>query len=472
MRSTPPAPHPVLVVDDDEMSLLLVCEALRRVGLDRVLTCRDSRRVAELLARQPVEILFLDLAMPHVGGEELLGIVSRNYPQTLVVIVTATEDVETAVRCIKRGAFDYLTKPIDLGRLATVVKNALVMRELHQENAALRQRAGAPGPSRPDLFAEIVTCNPRMHLLFQYAETVAPTHEPVLITGETGVGKDLLARAIHAASGRRGDYVAVNVAGLDDTIFADTLFGHGRGAFTGAERARPGLVKQAATGTLLLDEIGDLAAASQAKLLRLLQEGDYFPLGQDSPKCSAARILSATNQDLWQAVKRGQFRKDLNYRLRTHHLHLPPLRERLDDLPLLLDRFAGEAAVPLHRPKPRVPERLIRLLEGYAFPGNIRELRAMVFEAVSRSVIAKTLPLEPFEQYLDQQREEREVAPDLERDAETAFSHGASMPTLKEATERLVKEALRRCHGNQTAAARLLGISQQAVSKRLQRLSS
>jgi transcriptional regulator with PAS, ATPase and Fis domain len=306
----------------------------------------------------------------------------------------------------------------------------------------------------------------------RWARQLAASDLAVMLLAETGAGKELFAQAIHAASGRRGDYVAVNGAGLDDTIFADTLFGHGRGAFTGAERARPGLVKQAAAGTLLLDEIGDLAAASQAKLLRLLQEGDYFPLGQDSPKRSAARILSATNQDLWQAVKRGQFRKDLNYRLRTHHLHLPPLRERLDDLPLLLDRFAGEAAVPLHRPKPRVPERLIRLLEGYAFPGNIRELRAMVFEAVSRSVIAKTLPLEPFEQYLDQQREEREVAPDLERDAETAFSHGASMPTLKEATERLVKEALRRCHGNQTAAARLLGISQQAVSKRLQRLSS
>jgi len=466
-----PRPYPtVLVVDDDEVSLLLIGAALRKVGLRDILTCSDGRQVSDRLAGEAVDILFLDLVMPGIGGEDLLDLVGRDYPHILVVIVTATEDVETAVRCIKRGAFDYLTKPIDLGRLATVVKNARAFQALRQENATLQRRVIAAGPSRPDLFAGIITRNPKMHLLFQYAETVASTSEPVLITGETGVGKDLLARAIHAASKRRGDFVAINVAGLDDTIFADTLFGHGRGAFTGAERARSGLVEQAATGTLLLDEIGDLTAASQAKLLRLLQEGDYFPLGQDSPRRSAARIVSATNRDLWQAVKQGQFRQDLNYRLRTHHLHLPPLRERLDDLPLLLDRFAEEAAEPLRKPKPRATDQLFRLLEGYAFPGNIRELRMMVFEAVSRSG-TRTLPLEPFERYIDQQRDDREPAPEPDPAVMALPQPSASLPTLKQASERLVREALRRSGGNQTAAARLLGISQQAVSKRLKRLS-
>ncbi|HUM90766.1 MAG TPA: sigma-54 dependent transcriptional regulator [Candidatus Competibacter sp.] len=469
MESAPYSHHPVLVVDDDEISLLLTREALLRVGLSDIRICQDSRQVRAMLARAPVEILFLDLTMPHIGGEELLSVVSQEYPRMLVVILTATEDVETAVRCIKQGAFDYLTKPIDLGRLATVVKNALVFRELHQENVVLRQRAIARSPHRSDVFAGIVTRNPQMHSLFQYAETIAPTNESVLITGETGVGKDLLAQAIHAASGRRGDFVAVNVAGLDDTIFADTLFGHGKGAFTGAERARQGLVERAAAGTLLLDEIGDLTVASQTKLLRLLQEGDYFPLGQDSPRRSAARIISATNQDLWQVVKQGLFHKDLNYRLRIHHLHLPPLRERLDDLPLLLNHFAEEAAMPLRKPKPRVPERLTRLLEGYSFPGNIRELRMMVFEAVSRTT-SKTLLLEPFERYIDQQQVKQGFSPDL-GDALAPLQRSAALPTLKQATEQLVREALRRCNGNQTAAARLLGISQQAVSKRLKRLS-
>jgi len=466
-----PDPRPaVLVVDDDDVSLLLIQEALRKVGLRDILICSDGRQVPDRLAGSAVDILFLDLVMPGIGGEELLDLVGRDYPDLLVVIVTATEDVATAVRCIKRGAFDYLTKPIDLGRLATVVNNARAFRALRQENASLQRRLIADGPGRPDLFAGIITRNPQMRLLFEYAETVAPTGEPILITGETGVGKDLLARAIHAASKRRGEFVAVNVAGLDDPVFADTLFGHGRGAFTGAERTRSGLVEQAAAGTLLLDEIGDLTAASQAKLLRLLQEGDYFPLGQDAPRRSAARIISATNQDLWLAVKRGQFRKDLNYRLRTHHLHLPPLRERLDDLPLLIDRFAGEAATPLQKPKPRATDPLLRLLEGYAFPGNVRELRAMVFEAVSRGG-GRTLSLEPFERYIDQRRDDREAAPDPETATPASPQPSAAMPTLKQATERLVREALRRSGGNQTAAARLLGISQQAVSKRMKRLS-
>jgi DNA-binding NtrC family response regulator len=470
MKAAPRPRSAALVVDDDEVSLLLLQEALQKVGLRDILVCSDGRQVPDWLAGSAVDILFLDLVMPGIGGEELLDLVGRSYPDLPVVIVTATEDVATAVRCIKRGAFDYLTKPVDLGRLATVVNNARAFRALRQENASLQRRVAAAGPGRPDLFAGIITRNPQMRLLFEYAETVAPTGEPILITGETGVGKDLLARAIHAASKRRGEFVAVNVAGLDDPVFADTLFGHGRGAFTGAERARSGLVEQAAAGTLLLDEIGDLTAPSQAKLLRLLQEGDYFSLGQDAPRRSAARIISATNQDLWRAVKRGQFRKDLNYRLRTHHLHLPPLRERLDDLPLLIDRFAGEAATPLQKPKPRATDPLLRLLEGYAFPGNVRELRAMVFEAVSRGG-GRTLPLEPFERYIDQRRADREASPAPEPVTPASPEPPAALPTLRQATERLVREALRRSGGNQTAAARLLGISQQAVSKRVKRLS-
>ncbi|MCA8973044.1 MAG: sigma-54 factor interaction domain-containing protein, partial [Planctomycetes bacterium] len=176
-----------------------------------------------------------------------------------------------------------------------------------------------------------ITRNTKLLQIFRYVESIATTAEPVLITGETGVGKDLLAQAIHVLSNRQGSLVAVNVAGLDDAIFSDTLFGHSKGAFTGAERVRKGLIEQASGGTLFLDEIGDLTAASQSKLLRLLQSNDYFPLGSDMPKHSHARVVSATNRNLWQLAKEEKFRKDLNYRLRTHHLHIPPLRERLDD---------------------------------------------------------------------------------------------------------------------------------------------
>ncbi|HHW76343.1 MAG TPA: sigma-54-dependent Fis family transcriptional regulator [Xanthomonadaceae bacterium] len=475
--------RPVLIVDDDEVSLRLTNAFLKKAGLNNILPCQDSRRALELLDQRQVGIVFLDLVMPGVSGETLLRAISQEYPGTLAVILTGTEDIDTAVRCIKEGAFDYITKPLEFGRLSTVVKNALAFQDLQQENLALKQRVVAHGLGRPDVFAGIVTHNPQMHLLFQYAEAIARTAEPVLITGETGVGKDLLAQAIHVLSGRRGSLVAVNVAGLDDNVFSDTLFGHAKGAFTGAERARAGLVEQAAGGTLFLDEIGDLALASQAKLLRLLQEGDYFPLGQDRPKRGAARIVSATNRDLWQLVKQGVFRKDLNFRLRTHHLHLPPLRERLDDLPLLVDHFLARAAAQLNKPKPRVGEKLLTLLGIYSFPGNVRELHTMVFDAASRTT-DKFLSIEPFKRYISQQQGERlgtaaslssepnfeETAPLNSSDETDLIRFAATLPTLRQATELLIKEALRRCKGKQSAAARLLGISQQAVSKRLKSL--
>lgn len=461
--------RPVLVVDDDEVSLRLANAILRMAGLNNILTCQDSRRVLDLMARQPMEIVFLDLMMPYVDGEALLRAIAQDHPNTLVIVVTGTEDVNTAVRCIKEGAFDYMTKPIEFGRLSTVVKNALAFQDIQQENVALKQYLRTPNLNRPEVFAGIITRSSRMLALFQNAEAIAQTHESVLITGETGVGKDLFARAIHELSGRRGAFVAVNVAGLDDNVFADTLFGHGKGAFTSAERARAGLIEQAAAGTLMLDEIGDLTAASQAKLLRLLQEGDYFSLGQDTPKRNAARIVSATNRDLWQAVEQGQFRKDLNFRLRTHHLHLPPLRERLEDLSLLIEHFLDQAATQHNRPKPHVPESLVKLLEGYSFPGNVRELRMMVLDAASRNT-AKMLPLDSFKQYIAQQQGERNFAPEsCSAEAAAPFSSGTPIPTLKQATEQLIREALQRCKGNQSAAAKLLGISQQAISKRLKK---
>lgn len=478
--------RPILIVDDDEISLRLTDMALRKAGLNNILSCLDSRRALALVEQQGVGIVFLDLAMPHIGGEALLHAISREYPGTLVVILTGTEDVNTAVRCIKEGAFDYMTKPIEFGRLATVVKNALAFQELQQENLVLKQRIISPSLGRPEAFAGIVTGHPQMHALFQYAEAIARTTEPVLITGETGVGKDLLARSIHALSDRPGSLVAVNVAGLDDNVFSDTLFGHARGAFTGAERARAGLIEQAAGGTLFLDEIGDLALVSQAKLLRLLQEGDYFPLGQDRAKRGTARIISATNRDLWELVKLGEFRKDLNFRFRTHHLHLPPLRERLDDLPLLVEHFLTVAATRLDKPKPRVSERLLTLLASYSFPGNIRELHAMVFDAASRNA-GRVLSVEPFERYIDQRQAaqppaasrlppkpgfEEAVMPVNRFDETASLRFAATLPTLKQVTVLLVDEALRRCNGNQSAAAKLLGISQQAVSKRLKKPQS
>jgi transcriptional regulator with PAS, ATPase and Fis domain len=200
-------------------------------------------------------------------------------------------------------------------------------------------------PRQREAFAEIVTQHPSLFAIFRYLEAIAGSPQPVLITGETGTGKELMARALHRLSGP-GELVAVNLAGLDDTMFSDTLFGHTRGAFTGADRPREGLIASAAAGTIFLDEIGDLAPASQVKLLRLLQDGSFYQLGADRPRRSHARVLVATYTDVVQAVGAGRFRKDLYYRLRTHHVHLPPLRQRKGDIPLLVDRFVEEGRSP------------------------------------------------------------------------------------------------------------------------------
>jgi DNA-binding NtrC family response regulator len=285
----------------------------------------------------------------------------------------------------------------------------------------------------------------------------------VLITGESGTGKELVARALHALSRPGQPLVAVNVAGLDDNVFADTLFGHARGAFTGADSPRRGMIEAAGGGTLFLDEIGDLSLASQVKLLRLLQEGEYFPLGADQPRQSRARIVVATHQDLAARQAAGSFRKDLYFRLRTHHLHLPALRERKDDIPLLLDHFLETAASELSKKKPTPPPELALLLSTCSFPGNVRELRAMVFDAVS-SHQARVLSMESFRRAIG---ESPTLAMGNAPARSNPFAAVADLPTLSSAVDLLIDEALRRAGGNQTIASRLLGISQPALSKRL-----
>ena len=319
----------------------------------------------------------------------------------------------------------------------------------------------------PEAFADIITTDKKMISIFKYVEHIAPTLQPVLITGETGAGKELIANTIHKLSGLNGDFVPVNVSGLDENIFADTFFGHVKGAFTSAETARRGLIEKAAGGTLLLDEIGDLHASSQVKLLRVLQEAEYMPLGQDKPKRAEARVVSTTNKDLWTLQREGIFREDLNFRIRTHHVHVPPLRERRGDISVLLHHFLGVSAKALNKEKPKPPRELEEFLSAYRFPGNIRELQAMVFDAVSRST-SKHLSLETFKNIAQQQHPPS--GPEVEK--AFLFASCQELPGIRETNQMLVEEAMKRANGNQTVAARMLGISQQAISKRLKNKGS
>ncbi len=379
----------ILIVDDEEVVLNGVRRTLRANGFDEVLMCADARDVEPLLEGEPIALILLDLMMPHIGGRELLERIASSHPEIPVVVVTAEQDVRIAVDCMKVGAYDYLLKPVGADELMATVRRALEHRELRDENARLRSKLLEQDLEQPRAFAGLITADASMVRVFAYLEVIARGSHPALITGETGTGKELIARALHELSGRRGPFVAVNVAGLDDTMFSDTLFGHRPGAFTGASGTRRGMIEQAGRGTLFLDEIGDLAEASQVKLLRVLQEREYYTLGDDAPKRLEARVIAATHQDL------SRLRRDLYFRLRSYHVRIPPLRERLGDLPLLVNHIVREAAQDLGKQPPVVPERLYRALGRYDFPGNIRELRAMVFDAVARHTTGP-LPVDPF----------------------------------------------------------------------------
>jgi transcriptional regulator with PAS, ATPase and Fis domain len=271
-------------------------------------------------------------------------------------------------------------------------------------------------------------------------------------------------------SGNTGEFIAINVAGLDDNVFSDTLFGHVKGAFTGADSNRLGLIERAANGTLFLDEIGDLSPSSQIKLLRLLQEKEYMPLGQDSNRISSARIIASTHVDLWNLQQKELFRQDLHYRLRTHRIVLPPLRERKEDLGILVDHFVECASLTLKKKPPRIPQELLPLLEAYNFPGNIRELQAMVFDAIAQNNNS-ILPLTVFRNHIARAAQlEGAQHHTSDRNVGIPITFADPLPTIKQATRLLVEEAMHRAGNNQSTAASLLGISQQALSKRLKNL--
>lgn len=470
MNSTKYPTEPLLLVDDEPawlrgLSLILKKDA----GIDNLIQCEDSRKVMDLLASLKFSLVIIDVNMPFLSGEELLTMIVREYPEVPVIVVSGVNQVEMAVRCMRHGARDYFIKSEETERLIASIQRTLEYRQLQQENLRLKERVLQDRLENPAAFAGIVTCNRRMHALFKYMEAVANSPEPLLITGESGSGKELIARAVHDLRGGEEPWVAVNVAGLDDNVFSDTLFGHGKGAFTGADQARGGMVAEAGSGTLFLDEIGDLSAASQVKLLRLLQEGEYYPLGSDRPRKSRARIVVGTNVDLAEQQVAGAFRKDLYYRLCAHQVHVPPLRERREDLPLLLDHFIEEAARALGKKKPTPPGELPVLLATYPFPGNIRELRAMVFDAVSLSS-SGMLSMDSFKRTITaagKQAVPGSAVPQPGRAGGVLFFD--PLPTLAECVDALVIEALKRAQGNQTLASGLLGISRQGLSKRLKK---
>lgn len=462
------AEHSILIVDDNAEFLDGARRALLAHGMGNVTTLQESANALKALATGAYTVLLLDWVMPVLSGADLLPEVVRQFPNIPVIIMTGVSDLENVVSCIKQGAYDYITKPLDTTRLVSIVQNAVKSSELIVRNRKLTGYLLGEPLTNPDNFSEIITCNDHMQSIFKVVETLATSRQPVLITGETGVGKELIAHAIHRCSGLKGRMVTVNAAGLDDSMLADTLYGHKKGAYTGATESRAGLIEQAKGGTLFLDEIGDLSNASQVKLLRLLQQNEYYRLGSDVLHKSDARIIAASNGNFQSLLASGAFRSDLYYRISALALHIPPLRERREDKLLLVDYYVKMTAKSMKVAPPGLSKDLRHALMSYDFPGNVREMINMVQNAVTYNRTG-TLHLEDFPGLAPGTTLPRDL---IRKFGNNQFAlHGIfhDFPTIDEVESVLVEEAIALSHGNRSAAAKMLGISRPTLQKKLER---
>jgi two-component system response regulator AtoC len=374
----------IIIIDDDRDSLDLVRNRLQTAGFISVDALDDSMGAAALFeAGEAFDLALIDVGMPELDGQGLLEAIKKHSPETECIMVTAVNDARTAVQCLRQGAYDYLVKPVSEDDLIFAVKRALERKRLLDILHVERSRR-PPVFEHPAAFQGIVTRSTPVLRVLKEAELHAASDVPILITGESGTGKELLARAIHLASPRcRQPFLPVNMAALTGELFEAEFFGHTKGAFTGAEKDRPGHIRHCDHGTLFMDEIGNLPLAMQGKLLRVLQDGEFTPVGSSAPQKADVRFVAATNEDIDQMVGSSRFRRDLYYRIRGSWLHLPPLKERCEDIPLLIEHFLNELGPSGDSLHP--DDAALDALMAYAFPGNVRELKSIIQSAVNLS---------------------------------------------------------------------------------------
>lgn len=373
----------IIVFDDEQDFLDSVKRGLSASGFKNVhLEKNPMSFVREFEVHNPFDIALIDISMPELTGTELLAFFKSRSPHTECIMVSALNEVRTVVNCLKKGAYDFLTKPVALDVLCITIERALE-RKRFLEILTLQKKSPAQIQRVHKAFRTFITGTPRIQTLLREAELHASSNVSILITGESGTGKELMARAIHEASPRAsGPFTPVNMASLTASLFDAEFFGHTRGAFTGADKARNGYIEHTSGGTLFLDEIGDLPLDLQGKLLRVLQEGEYMKLGTIAVKKADIRFIAATNMDLNRLMQKGLFRKDLFYRLQGAWLEIPPLRERKEDIPLLIDRFLDEFT-PLGECKYELDQNVAMFFMEYTYPGNVRELRSIIQSAVN-----------------------------------------------------------------------------------------
>ena len=444
----------ILIVDDEAPIRALLGEHLQQVGYD-VTLAPNGCIAMELLNKGEFDLVLTDLKMPGMTGLELLARVREVDAEVPVMLLTAYGTVQTAVDAMKLGAFDYVLKPFDLEVVELTVRKALEMRQYRTENRYLREQV-QPAPS----FESMVGDSAAMESVYDLIRRVGPTRSAVLLTGETGTGKELVARAIHGLSPRRDRlFVPLNCAAIPPDLLESELFGHTRGAFTGAQADRTGKFELADGGTLFLDEIGDMAYPLQAKLLRVLQEGVIERIGSNKQITLDVRVLSSTHRDLTAGIRAGTFREDLYYRLNVFHLHLPPLRERQADVGHLAGFFLTRFCQELGKPAPALGPAACQLLEQHAWPGNVRELQNLMERA---AVLATGPEIEPsfFRLLLPQPSN---------GNGDSAGDTLALEPAVEQVERKLILRALSAANDNKAQAARLLGVSERTLWYKLKR---
>lgn len=443
----------LLVVDDEETFLHSVVRMLRMKGYTNLTPVSDPVEIRKLLQNKTFDAALLDMTMPGMDGLELLRIIKEHSPQTECIMVTANENIPSVIKAVKLGAYDYLVKPITPDQLTHSLERALEHKQMIYMLMSQQETAFRESLDNPEAFAEVITCDEGILRLLRETELHAQTDIPVLIVGDTGTGKELLARAIHKASHRvSGPFVAVNMLSLSATLFESEFFGHVKGAFTGAVQTKTGYLGQAQKGTLFLDEIGDLPMDIQGKLLRILQEGEYTPVGKTQPEKADVRFIAATNQDLEKLVQEGKFRRDLYYRLRFAFIRLPRLRERKDDIRLLAAHFLNSSP----RPDVTLSEEAEAMLVCHNWPGNVRELQGVIEAASNLAESSVILPV-----HLNLPANMTSIPlPDV-------TAEGSKIEPLAEVERRHILAVYRALNDNKTRAARKLGISLATLQRKL-----
>ena len=446
----------ILVVDDDRDFLEIMKRRLKDLHFRQIYTEEDPFMAAALIEDgKQIDLALLDMTMPDMTGLELLNIIKHFSPVTECIIITAVDEARTAVTCLQKGAYDYLIKPVSKEDLALSIHRALEHKRLLDLRDIGKQQT-VPRLKNREAFKEIDTTSNRMIRVLKEAELHAASDVPVLITGESGTGKELLARAIHQASPRRAKpFTAINMASLNGNLFDAEFFGHTRGAYTGAESDRAGYLEYTHKGTLFMDEIGLLPMEVQGKLLRFMQDGRYLKLGTSADKYADVRFVAATNTDLETRMKKQQFRKDLFYRIRGGWLHLPPLRERKKDIPLLIRAFLS-GHYDLDKGNFITPEAL-EILMNYDFPGNVRELKALVQSAAN---LAQGKPIAP--RFLSKSIRRRKQPKTM-----TLPTGMTPLASLKVVEKAHILNAYRQLKKNKSQTARVLGIGLNTLRRKL-----